>query len=183
MKDQTFFDFWQEFHPHKKEEQSFSLWDYDVQTPISPELPMATIPEDSYVRRLVKVDNEESRVRLSKDEIKDESVSKRVIEYENWEGRIVNLDSDAIGAHIVNTLNQHSKRFVRIEKSYFISKGITEELSYGDRFELSYQTFRYGKGPIRHDDFIRMIHHVEKTKEEIDAYVDEQIRALDFLFE
>ena len=185
MKDRTIFDFWPEYRQYKEEERSFNLIDFDEPYPVSVIKKDEAIPDESYIKRKHNETGNETLARISKEEIKAQEgkVTRKVLEYENWLGRIVDLEPTIVSAHITNTLNHHSKRFVRIEKSFFVSKGVTEELTFGDEFELSYQTFRVGKGPVRHDEFVRMIHHIKSTKAEIDAYVDEQMRALDFLFE
>lgn len=185
MNDQTFFDFWPEHRQNRAEERSFNLMSFDEPYPVAVIKKDEAIPDESYIQRKQRETGNETRARISKEEIKAQEgkVTRKVLEYENWLGRIVNLEPTTVSAHITNTLNHYSKRFVRIEKSFFVSKGVTEELTYGDEFELSYQTFRVGKDPIRHDEFVRMIHHIKSTKSEIDAYVDEQMQALDFLFE
>lgn len=185
MKDQTFFDFWQEHRRYKMDEGSSSLIYFDQTYLQGVTKKVEVIPDESYNKRKQKESGNETRVRISKEEIKAQEgkVTRKVLEYENWIGRIVDLEPTTVGAQMTNTLNLHSKRFVRIEKNFFASKGVTEELAYGDEFELSYQTFRVGKGPVKHDGFVRMIHHIKSTKPEIDAYVDEQMRALDLLFE
>lgn len=185
MKDQSYYDVWQGYKKHRTDERSFNLTDYETVNHGSPGLTVETIQVDTFVKRVEKIKEDETKNEISKEEKKTQinKESRHVFEYENWEGRIVALEHDTIGAYIVNTLNHYSKRFVRIEKKFFIDKGITEELSYGDKFELSYQTIRNGKGPIKNNESIRMIHHVKKSKAEIDAYVDEQMRVLDFIFE
>jgi hypothetical protein len=185
MTEDTFLDFW----PVQEKNRTI------VETIELPEINESLLPaetedddskkEETFVFQPQKVEINETHVKISKSEIKLRVNKKRreVIEYENWLGRIVDLDDNSVGAQISNTLNRHPPRFVRIERSFFNTKGISQVLSCGDEFELSYQSVRIGKGPIHHDECIRMIQHVNLSNDEIDKYVDEQMRDLNLMFE
>lgn len=186
MSDETFLDFWSKIPRHEpiEEEQSFLEWvDVGPRLLFSDQEPLQE--ETHTLKQKKKNEKNESRVRLTKEEIKkaDEKHSRKVIEYENWLGRIVDLKADSIGARITNTLNRFSPRFVRIERSFFIAKGISQELFYGDEFELSYQRVRLEKGQVKNEERIRMIQHVRLDDNEIKRYVDEQLRELNILLD
>lgn len=175
MKSDTMYDFWGHRETDRTQEEHVILND-DVASFFSDTVTDKDEDESSY--EVMATDNiEETELRQKRGEHRKSSNSKIVLEYENWIGRVIDLAETVIGARITNTLNLYSPRYVRIERSFFASRGISQ-IEFGDEFELSFQSVRVGKNPIRHEKEVRMIQHLHYTRDEIDDYVDEIMRNL-----
>ena len=117
-------------------------------------------------------------------------LSKLVRDYENWEGRVVSTEEETIIARIFNTQRIYSPRIMQISKSVFASRGISQNLSVGDMFELTFKHVRIEfknkeKELTQREeniDTIRLIEQVNLTRREIDDLVSKELQALSYLF-
>lgn len=122
---------------------------------------------------------------------KRERLTVIVSEYENWEGRIVSIESAFIRARLMNTQRLYSPRMIQIDKNLFVKNGINKVLEIGDMFELTFKNIQEGKYSKRNTfsyqtinvDTIRMVEQVRLTQQEIQQLVDEEFMSLSYLFE
>lgn len=100
------------------------------------------------------------------------SGSYKVLEYENWLGRIVSVDSKHVIAKLRDTVHTFSPRMVEITYSYFESQGISESLDVGDEFELCFRKVQRGNRPAENEVRLRMIDTLLLSSEELKRAID-----------
>lgn len=177
MKSDTMFDFWKPKETDRTLDEINALND-DIASFFLDTPPQKDDDDSLFEERFMEDSLETGNKRRKGDHKKSKPTSgRKVIEYENWIGRVVDIEESMIGARITNSLNLYSPRYVRIERSFFASKGVSH-IEFGDEFELSFQSVRVGKSPIKYEKNLRMIQHVLFSKEEIDQYVESLMRDL-----
>lgn len=105
-----------------------------------------------------------------------------VLSYENWEGKILQIQASEIRAKLINTQGKYASRIVEIDKSLFSKNKISRELEEGDRFELTFKQVRKPNRQIVNEESIRMIEKIKRTSEQIQKIVDDTLGELSFLF-
>lgn len=105
-----------------------------------------------------------------------------VLSYENWEGKILQIQASEIRAKLINTQGKFASRIVEIDKSLFSKNKISRELEEGDRFELTFKQVRKPNRQIVNEESIRMIENIKRTSEQIQKIVDDTLNELSFLF-
>lgn len=104
------------------------------------------------------------------------------LDYESWYGRIDSLDSEHVIARLSSRLPNYCPRIVKIERDFFVSKGITGKLTKGDEFEFTLKRIQWPKGQIEQKTTLRMIERVVLSKEEVEAAYEKDLKELSFLF-
>lgn len=121
----------------------------------------------------------------------EEEIGFMTNEYENWEGRIVDVEEEFIRARVINTQRHFSPRMMQISKSVFVSKGVVQPLSIGDMFELTYKTIQSEiraknnkiSQRVQNVKSLRMIEPVRLSRSEIEYLAAKELEALSYLFE
>lgn len=121
----------------------------------------------------------------------EEEIGFMTNEYENWEGRIVDVEDEFIRARVINTQQYFSPRMMQISKSVFVSKGVIQPLGIGDMFELTYKTIQSEiraknnkiSQRVQNVKSLRMIEPVRLSRSEIEYLAAKELEALSYLFE